>query len=160
MINQKCPSVLFYPLASYIYIYMYTVYRHQIFTKMDSRLKKDPPVGLWITSTKQTPGIWVSGVQEYHLVISFRHQTCQHPVVSTGISGGGGVFQPVLQAEGEVLKKFGKRGVGDFIFGRLTVIFLDFQKICPFKSAYVNVRKTGRKRQKCFLKLHVFSARL
>ena len=45
------------------------------------------------------------------------HQTC-HPVVGTGISGGGGeYYKRYFRGSGEVLQKFG----GDFISGKLTV---------------------------------------
>ena len=46
--------------------------------------------------------------------------------VLAGISGEG-VLQTVLQGEGGGIVELRERGVGDFIFGKLTVIFKIFQ---------------------------------
>ena len=62
---------------------------------------------------------------EYYYMHTIRiDQTC-HPVVGTGIAGG--VLQTVLQGEGGGISEIRKRGVGDFIFGKLTVIFKIFK---------------------------------
>ena len=52
------------------------------------------------------------------------NQTC-HPIVGTVCTGiSGGVLQTVLQGEDGGIAEIRERGVGDFIFGELTVIFL------------------------------------
>ena len=42
-------------------------------------------------------------------------------------------METVLKGEGGGIAEIRERGVGDFIFGKLTVIFLIFQKFCAFK---------------------------
>ena len=61
--------------------------------------------------------------------ITFRIQTC-HPVVGTGISGGGGFITNGIAGGG--VPEIRERGVGDFIFEKLTVIFKNLSNFCPF----------------------------
>ena len=65
------------------------------------------------------------GVTGHWVVHPSNLQTC-HPVVGTGIAGGGGSIANGIAGG---IAEIRERGVGDFIFGKLTVIFLNFSKI-------------------------------
>ena len=126
---------------SYAYVYVHTpgimtTYMHNYFGSMPIHiLILGPEVLLFIyyhplgrtwrtvrdIGKSQLQCYWHCNVILMLIFHIFRWQTW-HPVVGTGISEGGGVLQTVLHGEGGGIAEIRQRGVGDFIFGKLTVV--------------------------------------